>query len=191
PVRRLGALGVFVVEDAERLRERLRLANAEYERLASMAQTWWRVTAGPSGRGAGAFIYRLRPPQEPGRLLLASSRAPPGAADRSWRALATLRALWSPPVFPLRAADFIARGVERGPKLGGALRTAEAAWITAGFPSDRATLSAIAEAAIAGSEGSSAASVTVRRGPYRGYAARGSADSPAASGAHPGSSSIR
>ena len=151
PVRRLGALGVFVVEDAERLRERLRLANAEYERLASMAQAWWRVTAGLSERDARAVIYRLGPERYLDRVLLAWSRAPEGAADRSWHALATLPARWSAPVFPLKAADFIARGVERGPQLGAALRAAEAAWIAAGFPSDRATLSAIAEAAVAGS----------------------------------------
>ena len=151
PVRRLSALGVFVVEDAERLRERLRLANAEYERLASMAQAWWRVTAGLSERDARAAIYRLGPERYLDRVLLAWSRAPEGAADRSWHALATLPARWSAPVFPLKAADFIARGVERGPQLGAALRAAETAWIAAGFPSDRATLSEIAEAAVAGS----------------------------------------
>src|SRR5262249_59195379 len=35
PVRRLGALAVAVVEDAERLRERLRLKNSEHERLVA------------------------------------------------------------------------------------------------------------------------------------------------------------
>ena len=48
--RRLGALAVFIVEDAERLAERLRLSNAETERLASMAQAWWQL----SGRGRRA-----------------------------------------------------------------------------------------------------------------------------------------
>ena len=43
PVRRLGALGVLVVEDAERLWQRLRLANVEHERLRSMADGWWHV----------------------------------------------------------------------------------------------------------------------------------------------------
>ena len=43
-VGRLGALAVSVAEDAERLRERLRLANAEYERLASMADGWWQIS---------------------------------------------------------------------------------------------------------------------------------------------------
>jgi poly(A) polymerase len=54
---------------------------------------------------------------------------------------------WSAPVFPLKAADFIARGVAAGPPLGAALRAAEEAWITADFPADRAALDAIARKA--------------------------------------------
>ena len=38
PVRRLGALGVAVAEDAERLWQKLRLTNVEHERLASMGE---------------------------------------------------------------------------------------------------------------------------------------------------------
>src|SRR5262249_39896321 len=36
-VRRLGALGVLIAEDAARLREKLRLFNVEHDRLASIA----------------------------------------------------------------------------------------------------------------------------------------------------------
>ena len=55
---------------------------------------------------------------------------------------------WAVPVFPLKAADFIARGVEKGPALGAALHAAEEAWIAAGFPSDAMALDAIAIAAM-------------------------------------------
>ena len=41
PLRRLGALALHVSDDAERLWQRLRLTNAEHERLGSMAQQWW------------------------------------------------------------------------------------------------------------------------------------------------------
>jgi poly(A) polymerase len=51
---------------------------------------------------------------------------------------------WTAPVFPLKAADFLARGVAKGPPLGAALRAAEHAWIAAGFPLDAATVAAIA-----------------------------------------------
>jgi poly(A) polymerase len=152
PVRRLGALGVAVVEDAERLRERLRLANAEHERLTSMADGWWHVL--PQGlsqvgdQPARALLYRLGSEKFTDRVLLAWSRSPPGIADAAWRELATLPARWQAPSFPLKAADFIARGVAKGPALGAALRQAEAAWITAGFPDDAAAIAAIADAAV-------------------------------------------
>jgi poly(A) polymerase len=48
----------------------------------------------------------------------------------------------------LKAADFIARGVPKGPKLGTTLAAAEEAWIAADFPMDRAALDAIAARAI-------------------------------------------
>ena len=66
---------------------------------------------------------------------------------QAWHALATLPARWSAPVFPLKAADFIKRGVEKGPALGAALAAAEKAWIAAGFPGEQKALDAIAAAA--------------------------------------------
>jgi poly(A) polymerase len=152
PVRRLGALGVSVAEDAERLRERLRLANAEYERLASMADGWWQISASWEEHEGRALLYRLGPERFADRVLLAWTRAPQGAADRHWHRLATLPARWNAPAFPLRAADFMARGVAKGPALGAALAAAEEAWIAAGFPEEAAVVAAIADAAVAGTK---------------------------------------
>jgi poly(A) polymerase len=47
----------------------------------------------------------------------------------------------------LKGADFLDRGVPRGPRLGSALAAAEEAWIAADFPRDRTALAAIADAA--------------------------------------------
>jgi poly(A) polymerase len=148
PVRRLGALGVFVTEDAERLRERLRLANSEHAQLDAMADAWWRLTADTGEKDARALVYRLGPDRYRDRVLLAWSRSPEGVADARWRALATLPQRWTAPVFPLKAADFMARDIAKGPALGAALRAAEAAWVAADFPADRASLDAIIEAAV-------------------------------------------
>jgi poly(A) polymerase len=147
-VRRLGALAVVVVEDAERLRERLRLANAEYERLASMADGWWRIAGQWDEQRRRELLYRLDAERFTDRVLLAWTRSPEGATDRSWRSLVTLPARWSAPRFPLKAADFMARGVAKGPGLGATLAAAEAAWIAAGFPSEPVALAAIADAAV-------------------------------------------
>ena len=146
PVRRLGALAVSVIEDAERLRERLRLTNAEYERLASMADGWSQVSTCWSEHAARVLLYRLGGTRFSDRVLLAWARAPQDAADPAWHALATLPARWRAPAFPLKAADFIARGVPKGPRLGAALAAAEEAWIAAGFPADAPAVAAIADA---------------------------------------------
>jgi poly(A) polymerase len=146
-VRRLGALNVAVIEDADRLRERLRLANAEHERLTAMAERWRHVSPAVGEQPARVLLYRLGPETFTDCVLLAWSRAPVDIAHPGWRELATLPARWQPPKFPLKAADFFARGVAKGPVLGEALRQAEAAWIAAGFPSDAQAIAAIADAA--------------------------------------------
>ena len=144
PVRRLGALAVTVAEDAERLWQKLRLANDEHERLVSMAEGWRRISPGFGEAGARALLYRLKAQHFTDHALLGWARSQGSAHDEAWRALATLPARWTAPVFPLKAADFIQRGMEKGPALGAALAAAEKAWIAAGFPSDNAVLDQIA-----------------------------------------------
>ena len=153
PVRRLGALAVSVVEDAERLWQRLRLTNSEHARLTSIAEGWQRISP---AQGEGAWrelIYRIGPDRFVDRVLVAWSRSPAGAADAEWTAFATLPTRWTAPVFPLKSKDFTKRGVEKGPRLGATLAAAEEAWIAAGFPSDRAALAAIADAAVVATAG--------------------------------------
>ena len=148
--RRLGALGVQVTEDAERLRERLRLTNAEYERMLLMADGWRLVSSAISESDARALLYRLGAEKYLDRVLIAWTRNwDAGAGDLRWRALATLAQRWAAPAFPLKAADFTARGVPKGPALGAALRAAEEAWVAAGFPMERAELEKVVEAAVA------------------------------------------
>ena len=47
---------VRIAEDAERLWQRLRLSNAEHERLASMGEAWWRVSPADEQGGARAAL---------------------------------------------------------------------------------------------------------------------------------------
>ena len=147
-IRRLGALGLWVAEDAERLTQRLRLSNAESERLSALDQ-WWRVAAKSDPQAGRALLYRLGPQSFTDRLLLAWARSEAGAADKNWHAYATLPQRWIAPVFPLKAADFMRRGVAAGPALGVALRAAEEAWVAADFPMDEAATEAIADRAVA------------------------------------------
>jgi len=148
-VRRLGALGIRVVEDAERLWQRLRLSNAEHERLQSMATQWRGLSTEIGEQGARALLYRIGRDRFLDRVLIAWTRSQSGAADAAWHRLATLPLRWTPPSFPLKAADFMARGVAQGPGLGAALRAAEEAWIAAAFPSDPQRLAIIVAEATA------------------------------------------
>jgi len=143
-VRRLGALGVSVTEDAGRLREKLRLFNAEHDRLASIADHWRRASPSLGEAGMQALLYRLGPDRYRDCVLVAWARAPDRAGDPAWRHLAALPDRWTVPRFPLKSAAFVARGVTKGPALGAAMRTAEEAWIAAGFPDDEAALCRIA-----------------------------------------------
>jgi poly(A) polymerase len=145
-VRRFGALGVMVHEDAERLSQRLRLSNAEAERLMAL-EFWWRITPSLDAQAGHALLYRLGPQSFVDRVLLAWSHADADAHDSNWRELATLPQRWTAPVFPLNAADFTRRGVPVGASLGAALRAAKEAWIAADFPADRVAVEAIAERA--------------------------------------------
>src|SRR5262245_62517289 len=147
-VRRLGALAVAIPEDAERLWQKLRLANSERDRLASMGEGWGRISPLYGEKAAKALLYRLRPQQFTDRVLLGWARSQSAANDPDWHALATLPQRWTAPAFPLKAADFMKRGVVQGPALGAAIAAAELAWVAAGFPGDQTALDAIADEAI-------------------------------------------
>ncbi|MET0971722.1 MAG: CCA tRNA nucleotidyltransferase [Tardiphaga sp.] len=148
-VRRLAALAVAVTEDARRLATRLRLSNAEAKALDSMGHRWWRL-AGRDDARARQLLYRLGEDPYRDRMMLAWARA--GGIDNGetrWRELATLPMRWSAPKFPLRAADFISRGIAEGPALGHVLTLAEDAWLAADFPLESSVVAAIADQAAA------------------------------------------
>ncbi|HKS20457.1 MAG TPA: CCA tRNA nucleotidyltransferase [Bradyrhizobium sp.] len=146
PIRRLGALAVAVTEDAKRVAQRLRLTNAETKALDSIGHRWWRL-AGMDEAIARRRLYRLGEAAYRNRLLLAWARA--GGIDTpEWRQMAALPSRWSAPKFPLKAADFVARGFSEGPALGHVLTLAEDAWLAADFPLDEAALKNIADQAV-------------------------------------------
>ena len=147
-IRRLAALAVAVTEDAKRVAARLRLTNAEAKALDSMGHRWWRL-AGMDEATARRRLYRLGADHYRDRLLLAWARAGGNTDSTHWRQLALLPERWRAPKFPLKAADFIARGIAEGPVLGQALALAEDAWLAADFPLEEGALKTIADQAVA------------------------------------------
>jgi len=142
PVWRLAALAIMVEEDAERLRERLRLSNDEhktlaaYGRLLSLLKTWALSLD-------AAAIRRLAADHDLDtlRIVLAATAGEPRPVVQADArdALDRLRAGTEPvPVFPLRGADLIAGGVPKGPRIGQLLAQARQAWLAEGCRTDAA-----------------------------------------------------
>ncbi|MBS7545768.1 CCA tRNA nucleotidyltransferase [Ancylobacter oerskovii] len=137
-LRRLGALAVREEAEAEALAERLRLSRAEAARLVALAGP--APTPGLCEKGQKAFLYRMGRERFTDRALIAFARSGAAVDDEGWRALIDIARDWPIPAFPLKAADFLARGLTPGPALGAAMKRAEEAWIEAGFPQDPGVL---------------------------------------------------
>ena len=146
--RRLGALGVRVREDADRLRERLRLTNEETRRLRAMTERWWQMSPDMGPVARRAVLYRVGAETYRERALLAFSRSEDKVDDEGWYELIALPENWTAPKCPFQAKQFLDKGVEKGPALGSILARAEEAWINSGFPEEYDVLYAIRDWAI-------------------------------------------
>jgi poly(A) polymerase len=151
-VLRLGGLAVCVRDDAERLRERLRLSNAEHKRLAEMAEarTVWRNREAAPGEGDLQTQLFLR-----GRVAasdaLALAQAESGASpnDPDWLAAAEFLAQAPEPRLPITGEDVMASGRVRGKLVGAALKSLQARWIRAGFPKEPAAVARLLDEVLA------------------------------------------
>ena len=138
-VLRLAALVVEVPEDAERLRDRLRLSNADADKLARGAVRSLGATP-PEERAARAALYAQGADEFGEQVLLAWARSRASPSDAAWSACFSLPARWQAPAFPLGGADVLALGVPASPRVGELLRTLEAWWIAHDFMPDAAAL---------------------------------------------------
>ena len=148
-VLRLAALAVAIPEDADRLRDRLRLANAEHERIRSAAVALvglHGIAAPPSPDALRALLYNAG--REAARDALALAESESGTApDAAFAAADRFLAETAEPKLPFSGGDLIARGVAAGPRVGETLRAFRALWIRAGFPEEPETLARLLEEA--------------------------------------------
>jgi poly(A) polymerase len=143
PVRRLAALAVLTLEDADRLREHLRLSNDEHKRLSRYAslldvlKTW----ALPIDAAAVRRLAAEHGLVELVDSLTAVAGEPrPVLKDDALPALDRFRSgADAVPVFPLRGADLVAAGIEKGPRIGQLLERARQAWLVEGCRADEAS----------------------------------------------------
>ncbi len=137
PDFRLAALAVLTREDAARLREKLRLSNAESGRIEAIALALETV----SGRESLPALAELRETAHgvgtdavAAALVLLNATA--GAA-RAEEGQTLIAGLGQTPRFLPSGKDLLALGVAAGPLLGQVLEQARRDWIAAGCPAGR------------------------------------------------------
>ncbi|NIX76235.1 CCA tRNA nucleotidyltransferase [Microvirga terricola] len=140
---RLAVLAVMVEQDSERLRERLRLSNDEENKLAAYAKVLCILKASASSLDAVA-IRRLVAEHGVETLSVALSaiagEPTPVVRDDALSALRRFESGEEPvPVFPLRGADLVERGIPKGPKIGELLALARETWLAGGCRTDEET----------------------------------------------------
>jgi poly(A) polymerase len=152
PLLRLAAVAVQTVEDAQRLRERLRLSNDEYERLANAAAVLARLHGldkPPEPRGLREMLFRYGRGIAADALILAQAEAGVAEGDARWLSARRFIADTPAPRLPFSGADVMARGVASGRVVGDVLKRLQALWIRAGFPKDPLALAKLLDEAIA------------------------------------------
>ena len=153
PIHRLAALAVRVAEDADRLRELLRLSNAEHERLTAYARVLARMRSHADALDRAA-IRRFTAEYGVATLhdaLTATEGEPrPRLSADGLEAYRRFTAgKEKTPSFPLRGADLLARGVPKGPEMGDRLERARRAWLAEGCPMGKAAKARFLEIALA------------------------------------------
>jgi poly(A) polymerase len=150
-ILRLAALAVAIPEDADRLRDRLRLANAEHERIKSAAAALvglHGIAAPPPPAALRALLFDAG--REAARDALGLAESESGTAPNAAFAAADRFLAEAPePKLPFGGADLIARGVAAGPRVGETLRVVQALWIRAGFPEEPGRLARLLDEAVA------------------------------------------
>ncbi|MDX5393602.1 MAG: CCA tRNA nucleotidyltransferase [Caulobacteraceae bacterium] len=117
--------------------ERLRLSNAERDRLIAARGQGPRITSWMSPRESRRAVYALGASTFHDRIKLAWAASPRTATAPQWRGLIALAGSWQAPPFPLTGEDVVHAGVPRGPMVGDVLREVEAWWIDHDFLDDK------------------------------------------------------
>jgi poly(A) polymerase len=141
-VLRIAALAVELPDDADRLRDRLRLSNEEHGKLVRAAQRAPDIGVGSPEAVARACLYADGAAAYRERVLTAWARASAAPTEVIWRDRYALPERWQAPRFPLSGADVVALGVAPGPRVGELLRAVEDGWVAGDFAADDPALRA-------------------------------------------------
>jgi poly(A) polymerase len=140
PLLRLAALipdGMAVARD---IAGRLKLSNAQRDRLVSAAEKDARIVAALDMCAAKRLLYHLGTNCFRDQVLLQWAASHANAHDAAWRALLALSQDGKSPIFPLDGNDVMALGYDAGPQIGVMLRDIETWWVEKDFVPDRGAL---------------------------------------------------
>ncbi|RXT48039.1 hypothetical protein B6S44_23430 [Bosea sp. Tri-44] len=150
PAFRLAAVTVAVSEDALRLRERLRLSNAEFERISGIAAALEALSGSgrlPEIATLRRLVYRIGADAVAGALVLL------GTAETSAEVQGLIAGIARTPAFLPSGRDVLALGVAAGPLVGAVLERARHDWIEAGCPAEEAVQRGLVDRAVEGLAG--------------------------------------
>jgi poly(A) polymerase len=119
---------------------RLRLSNAQRDRLSAALGTEPKLVSWMSPRKARQIIYRIGLQPFLDRVTLAWAASERIAATTQWRALLPLGQSWPIPTLPLTGDEVAAAGVPRGPLIGAVMREVEDWWVENDFIDDKLSI---------------------------------------------------
>jgi poly(A) polymerase len=140
PVLRLAALLADGEPQANMTADRLKLSNAQRDRLAAaLADTSTgsdKIVSYLSVREVRKLLYRIGAPAFKDRVLLKWAASPKGASAIQWRMLLAMGDAWERPRFALTGREVMLAGVPEGPEVGRVLGEVEDWWVDCDFPDD-------------------------------------------------------
>ncbi|HWE06980.1 MAG TPA: hypothetical protein VG274_09745, partial [Rhizomicrobium sp.] len=137
-VLRLAAL--LPADGAGAAADRLKLSNAQRERLADLARVQEKIVSYLSIKEVRKLLYVLGAQRFKDRVFLKWAEDPKASNVMQWRALLALADSWQRPKFPLTGENVMAAGVTQGPLIGRILGEVEEWWIDSDFIEDEFSL---------------------------------------------------
>ncbi len=136
-LRRLAAMLTVAVAGAQAVAKRLRLSNAEAERLVALAAPASPVTATNEAKIQRRELYRLGAARYRDLTLIAWAQTTGHTDDSVYGSMVAAAESWQTIALPIKGRDVLALGVENGPEVGRLLKAIEAWWIENDFKPDR------------------------------------------------------
>ncbi len=140
PLLRLMAMSVREPLQMALLTKRLKMSNAETDRLRGWADDDAQLSTDMPERDRLAAIYKSGKQVIFDRARLRAAGETDAIQSSRWMVLADLALGWQAPKFPITGKDLAEAGVPQGPVMGKALKALEALWVRSGFSTEKPQL---------------------------------------------------